>query len=121
MPMQRTTLVTMRHGSDDEATLRDLLRGRVARFDPDELWLFGSRAEGGERPGSDWDILAVLPDTTPADVLDPVKASRRASDLGVALDVVPCTATEFAEERDEPGSLVWRVSTRGRRIYERRA
>ncbi len=108
-------------GDDDDAMLRALVRGLVARFDPDELWLFGSRAEGRERPGSDWDVLAVLPDTTPADVLDPVNASLRASDLGVALDVVPCTAAEFAEERNEPGSLVWRVSTRGRRIYERRA
>lgn len=111
----------MSHRSGDEATLEILVRGLVARFDPEQLWLFGSRAEGREQPGSDWDILAVLHDATPADVLDPVKASRRASDLGVALDVVPCTATEFAEERGEPGSLVWRVSTRGRKIYERRA
>jgi hypothetical protein len=39
-----------------------VLRGLVLQLDPEEVWLFGSRARGDHRPDSDLDLLAVLPD-----------------------------------------------------------
>jgi predicted nucleotidyltransferase len=104
-----------------EPTMEHLIQHLVARLDPVALWLFGSRTEGRERPGSDYDILAVLPDDASDEALDPVSASMRVRGLGVPVDVVPCTVAEFEVEKDEPGSLVWRVWTRGQRLYERRS
>lgn len=42
-----------------------LIRRIVERLDPEEIWLFGSRAEGRGRPDSDYDLLAVLGDGLP--------------------------------------------------------
>jgi len=54
--------------------LRPVLERIVARLHPEEIWLFGSRAENRARPKSDFDLLAVLPDGAPEVELDPVRA-----------------------------------------------
>ena len=91
----------------------------VAQLKPEEIWLFGSRAEGRARPDSDYDLLAVLPDDAPESHLDLVKAWELTCGLGVAADLVPCTRTDFDEEKDDVGTLVRAAYHRGRRIYER--
>ncbi len=93
----------------------------VQRLDPLSIWLFGSRAEGRARPSSDWDLLVVLPDGASAADLDPIEAWRRFGQLGPWVDVVPCTETEFAVERNEPDSLPAAAWKRGVRLYERAA
>ncbi len=93
----------------------------VARLDPLAVWLFGSRAEGRSRPGSDYDLLVVVRDDTPEAELDPVRAWQRVRDINVPLDAVPCRWSDFVEERGEPGSLVHRVVALGRCVYERDA
>lgn len=106
--------------SEDEA-LRVVVQRLVDKLDPNEVWLFGSRAEGVHQPDSDFDLLVV---TAPGDgdagfdydrVYAPIKG------LGVGCDVVPCRADEFAVERADPTSLCWRVVQTGRRLYERGA
>jgi predicted nucleotidyltransferase len=106
--------------SEDEA-LRVVVQRLVDKLDPDEVWLFGSRAEGVHQPDSDFDLLVV---TAPEDgdagfdydrVYAPIKG------LGIGCDVVPCRADAFALDRADPTSLCWRVVQTGRRLYERRA
>ncbi|MCA0013176.1 nucleotidyltransferase domain-containing protein [Mesorhizobium sp. B292B1B] len=41
-------------------------------MNPDSIWLFGSRAQGDNRPDIDWDILVALPDDSGPDLLDPL-------------------------------------------------
>jgi len=89
----------------------------VARLNPEEIWLFGSRAEGRNRPDSDFDLLAVLPDGAAESELDPVNACDVVAGLGVPVDLIPCTRSEFNAEQDEPDSLVKAAVSRGRRIY----
>lgn len=106
--------------SEDEA-LRVVVQKLVDKLDPDEVWLFGSRAEGVHQPDSDFDLLVI---TAPRDGdagfdYDRVYAPIRG--LGVGCDVVPCRADEFAVERADPTSLCWRVVQTGRRLYERRS
>jgi uncharacterized protein len=67
----------------------------VERLDPEEFWLFGSRAENRARPSSDYDLLAVLP-----------------------VDLVPCTRSEFEEEKHEIDTLPRAAFLRGVRLYE---
>jgi predicted nucleotidyltransferase len=38
---------------------------------PEQVWLFGSRARGEARVNSDWDFMAILPDSAPEQDLDP--------------------------------------------------
>ena len=82
-----------------------VLQRLVGKLKPEEIWLIGSRAEGRAREGSDYDLLAVLPnDATPA-ILDPIAAWQIVRGLGVPVDVIPCTRSEFDDERDEIDSL----------------
>lgn len=93
----------------------------MARLEPEEIGLFGSRAEGRARPDSDYDLLAVLPDNTSESALDLMKAWELTCDLGVPADLVPCTRSDFEDEKDEVGTLARAAYHRGKRIYERRS
>jgi predicted nucleotidyltransferase len=93
----------------------------VAQLQPEEIWLFGSRAEGRARPDSDYDLLAVLPDDAPESALDLGKAWELTCGLGIPADLVPCTRSDFEEEKDDVGTLARAAYHRGRRIYERHA
>lgn len=93
----------------------------VARLAPEEIWLFGSWAEGRARPDSDFDLLAVMPDGTTEAELDPVQAWLIVRGMGVPIDVVPCTRSEFEEEKHEIDTLARAAFSKGIRIYERAA
>ncbi len=104
----------------DMRALEPLLERIVERLAPEEVWLFGSRAEGRARPDSDYDLLVVLPDGTPEDELDVVSAWTAVRGLDIPADIVPCTRAEFEEEKHEIDTLARAAFVRGRRVYERR-
>jgi predicted nucleotidyltransferase len=101
--------------------LRPVLERIVERLCPEEIWLFGSRAENRARPRSDFDLLAILPDGTPEAELDPIRAWSIVRGLGVPVDLVPCTRSEFEEEKHEIDTLARAAFLRGIRLYERTA
>lgn len=101
--------------------LQLLIERIIARLGPEEIWLFGSRAEGRARPESDWDLLAVLPDGADEAALNPLTTWSLASGLGIAADIIPCTRSEFEEEKFEIDTLARAAFLRGKRIYERAA
>lgn len=105
----------------DLLPIAPLIERIVARLEPEEIWLFGSRAEGRARPDSDYDLLAVLPDSTSESALDLMKAWELTCGLGVPADLVPCTRADFEDEKDEVGTLARAAYHRGKRIYERRS
>ncbi len=112
---------TARHTAPlDLLPIAPLVERIVTRLEPEEIWLFGSRAEGRARPDSDYDLLAVLPDDAPESALDLMKAWELTCGLGIPADLVPCTRSDFEEEKDDVGTLARAAYHRGRRIYERR-
>lgn len=106
---------------EERERLASLLMRIVERLRPEEIWLFGSRAEGRARPESDYDLLAVLSDDASADELDPIAAWSLTRGLRIAADIIPCTRSEFEEEKHEIDTLARAAFLRGKRIYERRA
>jgi predicted nucleotidyltransferase len=110
-----------RETSVDLRPIAPLVERIVAHLKPEEIWLFGSRAEGRARPDSDYDLLAVLPDDAPQSALDLLKAWELTCGLGIPADLVPCTRSDFEEEKDDVGTLARAAYHRGRRIYERPA
>jgi hypothetical protein len=60
-----------------------------------------------------------MPDGTPEPELDPVRAWRLGWDVGVTADIIPCTRSEFDEERHEIDSLPRAAVSHGRKLYER--
>jgi excisionase family DNA binding protein len=94
--------------------------GRIVRLvDPVRIVLFGSRARGGSRVDSDYDLLVVV------DAVENRRAMRVAirrsfGDLPVAADVVVATAEETdGRIPGRPAGVVYWALEEGRVIYHR--
>jgi predicted nucleotidyltransferase len=106
--------------SEDDA-LRAVVRRLVDQLNPDEIWLFGSRAEGVHQPDSDFDLLVVTSASADEAAFDFDRVYAPIKGWGVGCEIVPCRADEFALERNDPTSLCWRVVNTGWKLYERGA
>src|ERR1700689_3357488 len=103
----------------DLRPLGPLLRRIEARYPPEQIWLFGSRARGDARPASDWDLFVVVPDEVPEAAIGPVASWRLRKESGVRADVLPCRPSEFADDRETLNTLAYAVVREGVLLYER--
>ena len=106
---------------EEAEALSPVLERLRSHFMPEQIWLFGSRGEGRGRPGSDFDLLLVMSDDAPSEHLQPAVAWHAVKDLGLPIDIVPCTRSEFEEEKTELDSLPRAAMTRGRLLSVRAA
>ena len=103
----------------DVAAIQRLLDRIVARWNPQQVWLFGSRARGDATPDSDWDLFVVVDDSAGDDELDPGVGRHLRRECGVRADVIPWRASEFAEFRRTPNTLAYWVASEGVLLHER--
>ena len=103
----------------DLTPLSALVERIVARWRPEQIWLFGSRARGDSHATSDWDLLVVVPDDLEETEFDPLVGWRLQKDSGVRADVFPCRASDFREDRETPNTLAFDAAVDGLLIYER--
>lgn len=92
----------------------------VEVLSPEQVWLFGSRARQTHGPDSDWDLMAVLPDTASDRDLDLAAVWGKLRDLRrLRIEVIPIRRRDFEDERDTPGALAEAVAREGRVVYGR--
>jgi uncharacterized protein len=92
----------------------------VSVLDPEEVWLFGSRARNTHGPDSDWDLMAVMPDTAPDSLLDIAAVWGELRDLRrMRVEVIPMRRKDFEEDRDVLGELAEAVAREGHVVYGR--
>lgn len=103
----------------DLSPLRVLLERIVARWKPEQIWLFGSRARGDATESSDWDLLAVVADELDTAEFDPLVGWRLQRGSGVRADVFACRASDFREDRSTPNTLAFDAAVDGVLVYER--
>jgi predicted nucleotidyltransferase len=103
------------------AGLPDGVMDRILEvLQPEEVWLFGSRARETHGPDSDWDLMAVLPDSASDDRLDLGALWPRLRDLRrLRVDVFPIRRRDFDQDRRIFGELAEAVAREGRRIHGR--
>jgi uncharacterized protein len=106
--------------SIDIGPIRPVLDRVIARWQPLQIWLFGSRARGEAGPDSDWDLLAIVPDCPePADFDDPMTVWRVKRQPGVSSDLVVYRESDFEEDRTVPNTLAYAVTLDGVLVHER--
>ena len=101
-----------------EQAIETMVERLVDRFDPDQIILFGSQARGTARPGSDVDLLVIMP----------VTGSKRARqlemrvalhDIAVPKDIILATPDEVARRRDIVGTIIRPALREGKVLYAR--
>jgi predicted nucleotidyltransferase len=111
-----------RRSSGMRREVRDLLptirRRLVSRFQPERIIVFGSQARGDATPGSDLDLLVVVPEAMDIrsvtrgmyDVLD---------DLPIGKDIVVATQADIERFGTLVGTILLQALSEGITIYER--
>ncbi|HUU22011.1 MAG TPA: nucleotidyltransferase domain-containing protein, partial [Phycisphaerae bacterium] len=97
--------------------LHELVRRVRRAIRPEKIVLFGSRARGEARPGSDFDLLVVQRSTRPRyERARPVYAAI--ADLPAEVEVVVYTPQEIEEWRQVPRAFVTTALRQGKVLYE---
>src|SRR5664279_262394 len=93
--MSKTQIETFKPPSADDPVLPEVVRRLAEVYHPLRIYLFGSAARGDAGPDSDYDIMVVVPDDTPADLQRSRRGYRAIRDLGVPRDIFVSTTRDF--------------------------
>lgn len=74
-------------------------------YDPDEMWLFGSRANGTAGEDSDWDVLLLLPDDADKARQSAIPGNDILKMAGIRGDVRHLSSEIFHSTAEVPNSL----------------
>jgi predicted nucleotidyltransferase len=105
-----------------DEVLQEMVRAIVREVDPEQIWLFGSRARGEAKPDSDVDLLIVEkePFGPERSRLSQVTRIRRAlSAFRVPKDILLFSAEEVAYWEDSLNHIIARCRREGRVLYVR--
>lgn len=101
---------------DGDPVLTEIVRRLVAAYRPDRVYLFGSSARGDRSPGSDYDLLLVVPDDATDDRVRARRAYEALWGLDAAVDVIVWRRGEFDRRAQVPTSLPATVLREGVRL-----
>jgi uncharacterized protein len=106
-------------GSEDEA-LSALVDRLVEAFNPEAIYLFGSRARGDATPLSDFDLMMITSSEAEEPEIELATAYAPVQGLGVACEIIPCSRRAFEREKHTDTGICRAVAEEGRLVYERR-
>jgi predicted nucleotidyltransferase len=102
------------------ARIDEIVRRIVARFDPEQIVLFGSRARGEAGPDSDVDLLIVMP-VTGSKRDKRVEVRLALHDIPGGIDIVVSTPDEVRRRRNVVGTIERAALREGEVLYARRS
>ena len=102
-----------------DPVLAEIVRRLVETYQPERIYLFGSKARGDAAPDSDYDLLVVAPDDAPAERRDSKLAYRVLWSLPTpaAVDVIVWPKSRFERRSRVVCSLPATVLREGRLLY----
>jgi len=103
---------------DDDPTLAEIVRQLIDTYQPERIYLFGSKARGDAGPDSDYDLLIVVPDDAPPERRDSRLAYRVLWETGAAADVIVWERSRFDRRSRVVCSLPATVLREGRVLYD---
>jgi predicted nucleotidyltransferase len=97
----------------------ELLDPVVAYFNPQKVILIGSVARGEAGPDSDIDLVVVLDDDIPHEMLGGKAVAEARASYHHAVDIIPCRASILRERARAIGSFAHQILRDGVTVYER--
>lgn len=97
--------------------LDEAVRRLVEKFQPERIYLFGSRARGDAVSESDYDVLMVVPASDQPHYVRSASAQEVIDDLSVPVEVIVFTREQFDRQTLAAASLASTVSREGRLLY----
>jgi predicted nucleotidyltransferase len=97
--------------------LSEAVRRLVDCFQPERIYLFGSRARGDAYDDSDYDILIVVPDDQDSGFRAAQRAYSVLWGLSLSFEVLVATKTEFAQHASSVSSLSATTLREGTLLY----
>jgi predicted nucleotidyltransferase len=92
----------------------------AARFHPDKIILFGSRARGQAGPDSDADLLVVM-SVDGSKRQQAVQIDLALEGIPIPIDLIVVTPEEVEKYRDVTGTIIREAVREGQVLYERAA
>ena len=101
-----------------DQAIQAMVERLVDHFDPDQIILFGSQARGTATPGSDVDLLVIMP------VIGSKREKRvemrvALHDITVPKDILLATPEEVLRDKDLVGTIIRPALLEGRVLYAR--
>jgi predicted nucleotidyltransferase len=93
--------------SAEDPVLAEVVRRLRQLYQPERIYLFGSTARGESGPDSDYDLMVVVPDSTPSLLCDSGRAYKAIWRLGVATDVLVWTHSSLPSTIEREGKLLY--------------
>ena len=94
-----------------------MVRRLVERFQPDRIYLFGSRVHGEAAADSDYDVLVVVPESDESGHKRMRDAYRALWEVDLPVEVIVLTRDEFEQDLPVPASLPATVAREGKLLY----
>lgn len=93
--------------------LAEAVRRLAGAYEPDAIYLFGSRARGDAREWSDWDLMLVVPDDAPRERRMAEAAYSTLWGLGFPAEIHVYRRSTFERQKHLFGSLPAEVAREG--------
>jgi predicted nucleotidyltransferase len=97
--------------------LDEIVRRLVSAYEPERIYLFGSKARGDADADSDYDLMVVVPDDAGEERLRSRLGYEALCGTGIAADVLVCTRTYFDERLHLQASLPATIVREGRLLH----
>ena len=102
---------------EDLCALARVVERLIEAYQPERIYLFGSKARGDYGPDSDFDLLVVVPNDAPADQKRSRLAYEQLWGTGTAADVLVWTRGRFESRAHLRASLPGTILREGRLLY----
>jgi uncharacterized protein len=100
-----------------DPVLDEILRRLIETFQPERIYLFGSKARDDAGPDSDYDLMVVVPDEAPPERKQSRLAYQALRGTRTAADVLVWTRRAFDSRLHLPASLPATITRQGKLLY----
>ena len=97
--------------------LREIVRRLIEAYQPERVYLFGSKARGASGPNSDFDLMVVVPNDVPPELRPSRLAYQVLRGTATAADVLVWTRQAFDERLHLRASLPYTIISEGKLLY----